>query len=240
MRLPTPVNELYLNRYKSLLEHYTYTSDYPEIHHICPKSLGGRDSPDNLISIPSRVHFVAHWMLWKAYQTDELAYAFWAMCHQKKRGQENRYTKINSKTYEILKKRRSIVISNSNTNRWKNKEWAEKMKATMRKAATTPVEKERRSKQAILTNNKHKTANSNSMKTLWANDAWASEQRKKFSLGAVAKIKPVIVDGIEYPLVLDVAKKYRISISTVRQRIRSNTPQFSGWMYAPPAAPPGL
>lgn len=235
MQLPTPLNELYLNRYNLLLAHYTYTSDYSEIHHICPKSLGGSDSANNLLSIPSRVHFIAHWLLWKAYQTDELAYAFWAMCHQKKRGQHHRYTKINSKTYEILKKRQSAIVSNSNTARWKNKEWAEQMKITLSNAASTPAEKERRSKQAILTNNKHKKTNSNKMKALWANKIWAAEQRKKFLAGSATKVKTIIVDGIEYPLVSVVADKYHISIPTVRQRIRSSTLQFSGWMYKGPA-----
>jgi hypothetical protein len=40
---------------------------YCEKHHILPKSLGGSDDASNLILLTSRQHYLAHWMLWKAY-----------------------------------------------------------------------------------------------------------------------------------------------------------------------------
>ena len=130
------MQELYLTRYNKLIEYARtqQSSNYKENHHIIPKSLGGLDTADNLIKLPSRLHFIAHWMLWKAYDTDELAYAFWAMAHQKKRGQEQRYTKINSKTYALLKEQRSKLISKSNSDRWKDPVWAAKTVANMKKA----------------------------------------------------------------------------------------------------------
>ena len=234
MQLPNPKNYHYLNRYKSLLLQYSDNSGYTEIHHVCPKSLGGSDDPDNLIAIPSRIHFLAHWMLWKAYDTDELSYAFWAMCHQKKKGQEHRYTKINSKTYAILKERRSAIISQSNSDRWKDPVWAAKMKQTLKAAASTPKEKIRRSIQATLSNTKRKKQISEQMLKLWADPIWAENFKQKSKNAHAHRIKKILVNGIEYKKVKDVSDKYEISIATVRQRIKSKTTQFSGWQYIDP------
>jgi len=38
-----------------------------EEHHIIPRSLGGNDSPENLIMVTTREHFLLHYCLWKMY-----------------------------------------------------------------------------------------------------------------------------------------------------------------------------
>lgn len=43
-------------------KHY---SGYTESHHIIPKSLGGTNNIDNLVSLSGREHFVCHWLLTK-------------------------------------------------------------------------------------------------------------------------------------------------------------------------------
>jgi hypothetical protein len=232
MQMPPPTNQLYLNRYKKLLSQYSnHTADYTEIHHICPKSLGGDNSNDNLIRLSSRVHFLAHWMLWKAYNTEELAYAFWAMCHQKKSGQEQRYTKINSKTYKLLKEKRSELIRKSNSNRWKNPQWADKMKQKLSDAASSPQEKIRRSIQATTNNIKYKEQNRLKKEKFWADPQNVIEFKNKLKDANKHRLKLIIVDSVEYNTVAEVSKKYSISIATVRQRIKSKTNQFSGWKY---------
>ena len=229
------MRELYLNRYNKLIEYAKQhpAVDYAETHHIIPKSLGGLDTADNLIKLPSRLHFIAHWMLWKAYDTNELAYAFWAMAHQKKRGQEQRYTKINSKTYAILKERRSKLISKSNSDRWKDPVWAEKMAQTLSKSKSSPEVKaeyrERMTKQNA--DPEFRKNIENKRKEKYADPEWYANYKKIQKQASAYKIKPIIVDGIEYPFVSDVANKYNISISTVRQRIKSKTLQFSSWHY---------
>lgn len=232
MRMPQPINQLYLNRYKKLLSQYSsQVTGYAEIHHICPKSLGGSNNSDNLIRLPSRVHFLAHWMLWKAYNTEELAYAFWAMCHQKKSGQEKRYTKINSKTYTLLKEQRSELIRKSNSNRWKDPQWADKMKQKLSKAASSPEEKHRRSMQAKANNKTYKEQNKLKRENFWNNPQNVIEFKNKLKEANKHRIKSIVVDGVEYDTVTDVSKKYSISIATVRQRIKSKTNQFRGWKY---------
>lgn len=43
----------------------TREDGYCEKHHIVPKSLGGTDSPDNLINLTAREHFLAHLLLYR-------------------------------------------------------------------------------------------------------------------------------------------------------------------------------
>lgn len=93
-----PVSQLQFNRYMRLIQ---YAKQHPsegrvERHHIVPRSMGGSNDKDNLVRLSPRLHFVAHWMLWKAYRNAKMANAFWTMaCCNGER--------INSKTYNIVR-----------------------------------------------------------------------------------------------------------------------------------------
>lgn len=65
---------------------------YAEVHHIVPRSLGGSDDADNLIRLTARQHYIAHWMLWKAYG-GVAGRSFYMMSNLGK------YGKVNSATY---------------------------------------------------------------------------------------------------------------------------------------------
>ena len=60
-----------LSRYDRIIPDGIYT----EKHHILPKSLGGSDDSSNIIILTAREHFIAHWLLWKAYG-GKMIYAF--------------------------------------------------------------------------------------------------------------------------------------------------------------------
>lgn len=91
---------------------------YTEKHHICPKAKdlfpehkSFLKNPWNCALLTYRQHFIAHWMLWKAYGGSQTG-AFLFM---------NRWTKINGKTYECLKnqlkadmKGKSVYIDKQN------------------------------------------------------------------------------------------------------------------------------
>ena len=65
---------------------------YTEKHHIIPKCMGGTDESINLVTLTSREHFVAHWLLHRAHPYhDGLAHAFETMTRFKGRGKV-RYT----------------------------------------------------------------------------------------------------------------------------------------------------
>lgn len=107
----------YYDRYLKLIEraktlHISH-GEYSEVHHIIPVSLGGTDEKSNLIRLTGRLHFIAHWLLWKSYRNREMAFAFHSMVSA---GKTKRYHKINSRVYETLKQEaavhRSLIMKN--------------------------------------------------------------------------------------------------------------------------------
>jgi hypothetical protein len=73
---------------------------YQEKHHIIPKSLGGSNLPNNLVSLTLREHYVAHLFLSKMYVGEakkKMLFALWRMLLQeKKRG---------SRVFEMYRKK---------------------------------------------------------------------------------------------------------------------------------------
>jgi 5-methylcytosine-specific restriction endonuclease McrA len=59
---------------------------YCEKHHIVPKSLGGSNNKENIVSLTAREHFLAHWLLFKIYQCPAMAKAFRLMLDHQKSG----------------------------------------------------------------------------------------------------------------------------------------------------------
>lgn len=93
-----PVSQLQYSRYLRLIE---YAKSMPvqgraERHHIIPRSFGGSNKKDNIVLLPVRLHFLAHWLLWKAYRDARMANAFWTMacCHG---------VRLNSRTYATVR-----------------------------------------------------------------------------------------------------------------------------------------
>lgn len=76
------INQLYINRYNNFIEsrknRIIPNETYVEIHHIIPVSLGGLSDKENLIVLTAREHYIAHWILSKAYH-GKMDYAFWMM-----------------------------------------------------------------------------------------------------------------------------------------------------------------
>jgi hypothetical protein len=83
---------------------------YTEIHHILPRSMGGDDSPNNLVVLSSREHFICHYLLTKFTLNDhfhKMVKAFNMMnCNAL---YQQRY--VNSKLYEANRKHMSKVMS---------------------------------------------------------------------------------------------------------------------------------
>ena len=102
--LPTPMSTIYFGRYQKLLSYaQTLSSDeYSERHHILPRSMSGSDDISNLIYLPARLHFLAHWLLWKTYKNKQMTRAFF-MIRNVKSGGQDRYQTIGSRTYAKLR-----------------------------------------------------------------------------------------------------------------------------------------
>lgn len=79
-------------------------SGYSETHHIVPRCLKGKDTEDNLIKLTLREHFLAHWLLWKAYPGYlPLASAFLQMNNKNPKTAKDFQGRITSRTYEKLR-----------------------------------------------------------------------------------------------------------------------------------------
>jgi hypothetical protein len=89
------------------------------IHHILPRSLGGKDNPTNLIKLTYREHWIAHLILWKMGYS-EMAAAFWWM---NQKGCKAFYDGwLSSREFERLGQERIKKISEWGTNmRWVTK-----------------------------------------------------------------------------------------------------------------------
>lgn len=88
---------------------------YSELHHIIPRSLGGLDTPDNLIRLTAREHFLVHYLLWKMQVEPvskiKMAHAFTLMGTSS--SNQERY--FNSRLYAASRQDRSAAISLSQT-----------------------------------------------------------------------------------------------------------------------------
>lgn len=85
---------------------------YIERHHIIPKSLGGNNSIDNLVTLTPKEHFVVHHLLTKMCMNEEDARKMWTaffFMHINPSPTNKRY--FSSRTYEISKKNMSEMKS---------------------------------------------------------------------------------------------------------------------------------
>lgn len=104
----------YLKTYYKIVENAKRLEreGYLEIHHIIPRSVYGTgildetglehvNDKNNLISLTPREHFIAHWLLARAFpENKQLVGAFWAMSNfAKPQGQRRNYT-VSSRAFE--------------------------------------------------------------------------------------------------------------------------------------------
>lgn len=80
---------------------------YVESHHIIPRCLGGLDSPDNIVCLTAKEHFVAHLLLAKMHPLEDgLIYAAQMMLC----GGKN-HKRVSGRTFQWLKERRAAAVS---------------------------------------------------------------------------------------------------------------------------------
>ena len=98
-------NQHHYSRYQRFMDALNGQSidGYCEVHHIVPRSLGGSNDKDNLISLTPRQHYIAHWMLWKACG-GVAGRSFFMMSNLGK------YGKVNSTTYAQVRENYSEQV----------------------------------------------------------------------------------------------------------------------------------
>lgn len=100
-------NRHHLSRYISFIERFDDTGDVR--HHIAPQAMFPelKHADGNIACLSDRAHFIAHLLLWKAYNNESMTYAAWCMYHQN--GE-----RITSTQYEQLQKEAGALISKNN------------------------------------------------------------------------------------------------------------------------------
>jgi len=124
------INKLNLHYYLKYLKFINYykinpppIGTYTEKHHIIPKSMGGSNKKENLVKLIPRAHYLAHYMLWKAYGNREMAWAIIMMNGRCKK------TYLKSKLYEKNRIKMSNVMGNSRKGKKLSIEVRKKMSA---------------------------------------------------------------------------------------------------------------
>lgn len=93
----------YTKTYYQIIEkrRHNEPEGYVEHHHIVPKSEGGDDSPDNIVALTAREHYICHLLLAKIYNDYKMLSAVVFM--QCKSHSHKRDFKFNSRLYARLK-----------------------------------------------------------------------------------------------------------------------------------------
>lgn len=96
------IHDNLIQKYKKLDLKYDKTT---EKHHIIPRCIGGTNNSDNLIIVPTRVHYLLHLLLWKIKdytkeQHNKLTSALVCMSRLPINKEKRRKIKFNSILYE--------------------------------------------------------------------------------------------------------------------------------------------
>ena len=85
---------------------------YSENHHIIPRSEGGLDNKENMVSLTAREHFLAHWLLYRENPNiPSRAFSFWRMCNGRGKVAPENWITIPSRVYEEARLAHSKAIS---------------------------------------------------------------------------------------------------------------------------------
>ena len=117
--------KLYFNIIRNRRNNPLPSDEYGETHHIKPRSFGGLDTPNNLIRLSAREHFIVHFLLYKMYKHrvenvfprsecekeryKKMTWAFNIMINAKSKLQKRLNKNINNRVFEQLRKAVSAV-----------------------------------------------------------------------------------------------------------------------------------
>lgn len=72
------------------------------------KSMGGTDDDTNLVSLTSREHFIAHWLLWRIYRNRQTALAFFTFTN-KMQSRNRKENSISSRAFSEAREAASRI-----------------------------------------------------------------------------------------------------------------------------------
>jgi len=262
-------NKHYLNRYITFIErcqekNKNFTG-YVEKHHICPKAKdmfpeykNFKDHPWNLAILTARQHFLAHWILARAYGGG-MWVAFFNMSVCKTTNQQRTVIK-NSRIYEEIRK--NLFMSEETKNKI-SKSMKGKKNSLGRKLSDDTKEKISKSnkeRKRIITDTERETKSIKMSKKIWCNDGnknkrfeeeeipknwvrgrvglkrskggkWQEnrKQRRSYVGEDNPAAKKVFAAGKIYNSVKEAAEKTNCTTPTVRNRCKKE--KYKDWYY---------
>jgi len=84
--------------------------DYTENHHIIPRSLGGTDDADNLVSLTAKEHYLCHLLLPKMLE-GENKYKMLCAIHRMAFSNQKQRVKVPSRVYERVRQEKAAMHS---------------------------------------------------------------------------------------------------------------------------------
>ena len=119
------LNNKYLKWYNSIIDkaqkrNWNKVDFYVEKHHIVPKSLGGIDDKNNIVTLNAREHFICHLLLTKITSGQEKYKMISAYSKMFSSGKDNQRYKPNSRFFEMSKKLSSEMMRENNPTRLKS------------------------------------------------------------------------------------------------------------------------
>lgn len=77
---------------------------YSEAHHIIPRCLGGIDEESNIVHLPAKAHFIAHYLLVKMYPDSIGLWSAFNLMSGQSSKQHQRHYRVSARIYELCKK----------------------------------------------------------------------------------------------------------------------------------------
>ena len=162
--------KVYYNIVKNSKEK-TYTSE-TERHHIIPKSLGGDNRKENVVTVSIREHYILHKLLVKMVEGENLKKMWWALHRM-----STKHLKIyNSKLYEKFRMEWSVYLKeNHHSKRIDN--WGDRMSIVVKKSWNGDDERRRKFSESMK----------QTVKNIRENDeeAYITELNKRAKIGGV-------------------------------------------------------
>jgi len=142
----TFIKNKYTDIYYSIIERAQSRtiSGYSERHHIIPKSLGGSDNADNLVTLTAREHYMCHLLLPKML-TGENRYKMLCAIIRMAHSNQPQRVKIPSRIYNRVKAEQAEMQSKlfrGENNPFYGKKHSEETKQKLREARVRQVERQ--------------------------------------------------------------------------------------------------
>ena len=166
------IYENFINSRKNLLRKNTKFSGL-ETHHILPKSLGGSDSPDNLVVLTPREHFFAHLLLTRINNGTNKAKMIHALrCLKNLRNTKR--TSCNSLDYEKARLAYNRLRQTLEYRQYRSDITKLQWTPERRKAVSEKTKKQWKTgiKRQIFSSDEYKSLKSKQMKQRWADPVY--------------------------------------------------------------------